>query len=351
MEVAGQLDDMALVHDSPYGRTAYARASRSVLGLTQALDELLAERSAREIAHVGRSSERVILEYLEHGKSPTVERAVARSAKRAQVLDARAARTHFLSRASVLRVLRPRTRGVIAARDYRGDLQTHSSWSDGKQSIAELADAARLRGYAYLAVSDHSYGLKQAHGMSMADARRRKREIDSLNRRWDGDFRVIGAIEANIPAEGGVDLTREELRQFELVLAAPHAGLRRTEDQTARMLATVRHAGVHVLAHPRGRTYSRRGVLARWDEVFDEASGRGVALEIDGDPNRQDLDYALARRAHARGCLFALDSDAHALEQLDYADFALAHARLAGIPAARIVNTWPAQKLLDWARR
>lgn len=351
MEVAGQLSDMALVHDSPYGRSAYERASMSVLGLDEPLDEIVANGSARAIPNIGRSSERVILEYLERGESPTVERAVTRSAKRDKVLEARAARTHFLSRASVLRVLRSRRRGAITPRAYRGDLQTHSSFSDGRQSIAQMAEAARGRGYSYLAVSDHSYGLKQAHGMSMADAKRRKQEIDALNRRWDGEFRVISAVEANIPDGGGVDLKPEELRLFDLVLAAAHTGLRRAEDQTARMLATVRHRGVHVLAHPRGRTYSRRGVLARWDEVFAEAAGRGVAIEIDGDPNRQDLDYTLASRAHALGCLFALDSDAHAGDELGYAEFALAHARLAGIPAARIINTWPVKKLLDWARR
>jgi putative hydrolase len=146
-------------------------------------------------------------------------------------------------------------------------------------------------------------------------------------------------------------MTADELKQFELVLAAPHSKLRVGADQTERMLATVRHPAVHVLAHPRGRMYSRQGVLARWPEVFAEASAQGVAIEIDGDPYRQDLDYTLARNALAAGCLFALDSDAHSGSELVYADFALAHARLARIPASRIINTWPATKLLDWARR
>ena len=117
------------------------------------------------------------------------------------------------------------------------------------------------------------------------------------------------------------------------------------------MIATVRHPGVHVLAHPRGRMYSRRGVLARWDEVFEEAAARGVAVELDGDPYRQDLDFALAKRALAAGCLFAIDSDAHSGAELAYAELALAHARLAGIPARRVINTWPAEKLLEWARK
>ena len=350
MEVAGQLNDLALVHASPHGRMAYRRASRAVLELDEPLDTFVASRLPSEIPSIGRSSERVILEVLGRGESPTVERAVEASGQRDKVEAARANRTYFLSRAGVRQVLGSRKKkDTILPRDYRGDLQTHSSWSDGRETLEGLASAARARGYSYLGVSDHSYGLPLARGMSMADALRRGRRIAELNREWAGEFRLIGAIEANIPLEGGVDMTLEELGAFELVLAAPHSRLRRDEDQTGRMLATVRHPGVHVLAHPRGRMVSRRGVLARWDEVFAEASCRGVAIEIDGDPYRQDLDWALAREALAAGCLFALDSDAHSGPELDYAEFALAHARLAGIPAGRILNTWPAAKLLDWA--
>ena len=109
---------------------------------------------------------------------------------------------------------------------------------------------------------------------------------------------------------------------------------------------------MHVLAHPRGRIAgSRAGVVARWAEVFDEAAQQGVAIEIDGDPARQDVDHTLAAQALSAGCLFALDSDAHTTDQLRYADTALAHARLAGIPPDRIVNCWPTERLIEWLRR
>jgi putative hydrolase len=146
-------------------------------------------------------------------------------------------------------------------------------------------------------------------------------------------------------------MTSDELAGFEVVLAAPHSKLRKAEDQTDRMMATVRHPGVHILAHPRGRMYSRQGVLARWDDVFEEAATRGVAIELDGDPYRQDLDYAIARRALDAGCLFAIDSDAHYGDQLVYSEYAIAHARHAGIPPDRVINSWPAGKLLEWAKR
>jgi putative hydrolase len=118
------------------------------------------------------------------------------------------------------------------------------------------------------------------------------------------------------------------------------------------MLAAVSQPAVHVLGHPRGRMYnSRPGVSADWPRVFAAAAAHEVAIEIDGDPSRQDLDAALAREAIPSGCLFALDTDAHAVSQWRYAAIAVAHARLAGVPAERVINTWPLDRLLDWARR
>jgi histidinol phosphatase-like PHP family hydrolase len=133
------------------------------------------------------------------------------------------------------------------------------------------------------------------------------------------------------------------------VVTSPHSVLRSPADQTPRMVAAVNVRGVHVLGHPRGRIYgSRPGVTAEWDEVFAVAAKSGVAIELDGDPARQDLDYSLARRVVDAGCLFALDSDAHAPDQLSYAETAIAHARLAGIPPERVINCWPVDRLLAW---
>lgn len=352
MEVAGIFRDLGVAHASPHGRMAYKRAAQAVLALDEPLDVLATRGSIRQIPGIGPTTETIIQEYLREGASPTAERAIERSEKRDEVRALHAHRSHFLSRAAVAGAFRARrAKGVMAPSDYKGDLQMHTEWSDGGESIASMAQAAMGRGYSYIGVSDHSYGLRIARGMSMADAARQRREIERLNKGWDGEFRVIQGIEANIPLEGGVDMTSEEIAQFDLVLAAPHSRLRRAEDQTDRMLATVRHPGVHVLAHPRGRMYSRQGVLARWDEVFEAAARHGVAIELDGDPYRQDLDYATAKGALKAGCLFALDSDAHSGRELAYAEIAIAHARLAGIPAKRVINTWPADDLLEWAER
>ena len=225
----------------------------------------------------------------------------------------------------------------------------HSEWSDGSPTVEEIADACLERGYHYAAVTDHSYGLKIAGGMSMAEAAAQRRAIEDVNAQYSGRFRLLQGIEANIDATGRLDLTDDEAARFDVVLAAPHSKLRKNEDQTDRMLAAVKHPAVRILAHPRGRiTGSRAGVVANWDAVFEAAARRGVAIEIDGDPARQDVDFMLGGRALPYGCIFALDSDAHTTGQLSYAETALAHARLAAIPADRIVNCWPRERLLAW---
>jgi histidinol phosphatase-like PHP family hydrolase len=118
------------------------------------------------------------------------------------------------------------------------------------------------------------------------------------------------------------------------------------------MVRAVTTPRVHILGHPRGRMYgSRPGVTAKWKKVFEAAARSGVAIEIDGDPARQDIDCDLAKTALESGCLFAVDSDAHSTrEQRQYTDIAIAHARLAGVPPERIINCWPLPKLLKWAR-
>ena len=205
-------------------------------------------------------------------------------------------------------------------------------------------------GHTCMGVTDHSYGLPIARGMSMESVTKQHREIDKLNARLEGRFRVFKGIEANILADGELDLQPEERGVFEFVVASPHSMLRRDHDQTSRMLRAVKQPGVAILGHPQGRVYnSRSGVAADWPRVFAEAARRRVAVEIDGNWHRQDLHHELARQALDAGCLFALDSDAHSTGELVYAETAIAHARLAEVPASRIVNCWPLDELLVWA--
>jgi histidinol phosphatase-like PHP family hydrolase len=348
--IAGYLRDLAYAQASPPQMYGYKRAAAAIFGLETQLPVLIAsEGRVPKIRGIGPASTRVIQEVLDTGGSPTVERTIDDSGRRADIERRRALRRHFLSRAQVLCVLNDPGLDGPRREDYRGDLQMHSQWSDGNATVADIASACLARGYQYAAVTDHSHGLKIAGGMSMQEAADQRRAIAEVNETRGGAFRLIQGIEANIGIDGSLDLSDDEAASFELVLAAPHARLRRPEDQTARMLKAIAHPSVRILAHPRGRiSGSRAGVVADWDAVFSAAGPLEVAVEIDGDPARQDLDHDLAARALAAGCLFALDSDAHTTEQLAYVDTALAHARLAGIPPDRIVNCWPLERLLGW---
>jgi len=225
----------------------------------------------------------------------------------------------------------------------------HSVWSDGVETIGQLAETAMARGWNRIAITDHSKGLPIAGGMSIEAMRRQQHEIDQVNRACEGRLRVLKGVEANILVDGRLDVRGEELAGVEILLAAPHSKLLLLDDQTDRMVTAVRTPGGHILAHPRGRmSDSRPGITADWKRVFEEAAARGVAIEIDGDPARQDLDYQLADCARDAGCLFALDSDAHDSEAFIDTETAIAHARLAGIPASRVINCWDLPRLLAW---
>lgn len=350
--VAGWLRDLAFVQKSPQSRWGYKRAASAVLSLAVPIDTLLKpDGTLEKIPLVGSASTRVILEVLHTGESAIINQAVEASTERADILRRRGLRSHFLSRSAALAAMRSRKPQSPALKDYRGDLQMHSDWSDGSQTLDDIIETGISRGYTHSAVTDHSYGLPIAGGLPMVKVAEQHREIDALNVKYSGKFRLLKGIEANIRADGSVDMTASELAQFEIVVAAPHSALRSSNDQTPRMLAAVQTPGVHILGHPRGRMYgSRPGVTADWEHVFAAAARFGVAIELDGDPARQDLDYDLARRAIASGCLFALDSDAHATDQWWYAETALAHARIAGVPRSRVINCWSLAKLLDWAQ-
>ena len=346
------LQDLAFVQTSKQKTFGYKRAASAVFWLETPVDQLLQpDGSFPKVHGVGPSSLRVVREVIDTGGSPTVEREVEASSKSADVARRRSLREGFMSRAQVLRVLRDPRLSVPVAEPYRGDLQMHSSWSDGAATVSDMVAECARRGYEYCAITDHARGLAIARGLPADRVREQQRDIQDVNRRG-GPCRALTAIEANIDADGGVDIYADEQDlTFDLVIAAPHWKLRSLDDQTDRLLGAIHTPGVHVLAHPRGRMAgTRAGLVADWPVVFAAAAAAHVAIELDGDPSRQDLDFQLAAQALNAGCVFSLDSDAHSPRELVYAETALAHARLAGIPASRIINTWPLDRLLAWVR-
>jgi histidinol phosphatase-like PHP family hydrolase len=352
MLAAGLLQDMALLQPNERSQLGYKRAARAIVALSVQVTELVAAGSLREVPFIGPSSARIVGELVESGRSATVDGAVAAAgaSQGAKVAAARRLRAHFLSHVVMQQALAaPLDRGIVSKASFRGDFQMHSSWSDGAERIETMARACLELGHSCLGITDHSYGLPVARGVSMADIARQHREIDRVNRRHGGRFRVFKGIEANILADGALDLSPDERGVFEFVVASPHSLLRRDHDQTARMLGAVRQPGVAILGHPRGRMYnSRAGVAADWPRVFAAAAERRVAIEIDGNWHRQDVDFALAAQALEAGCLFALDSDAHSIPELPFTDYAIAHARVAGVPADRVINCWEDERLAAW---
>ncbi len=347
------LRDLAAVQTSREKGKALTRAAAAVFAQPRQLTRAWrGEAPDERIAGVGPSSSAVIREVLATGTSAIVERAIVASGRQDDVRRRRGLRDGFLSRAEVLRVLAHERRGAVGRDGYRGDFQMHSTWSDGSMSLVELVAACADRGYVHAAVTDHAHGLRIARGLAAPDVARQHAEIDAINEHLGSRFRLFKGIEANIGADGTLDLRPEEAARFEIVLAAPHSGLREDADQTPRLLRTIQVAAVDVLAHPSGRKAGERsGLVVQWPKVFKRAATEGVAIEIDGDLARQDLPYPIAAQALAEGCVFALDSDAHAPHELAYAETAIAHARLAGIPADRIINYWDLVRLTSWLAR
>jgi histidinol phosphatase-like PHP family hydrolase len=350
---AALLYEMAALQKTERSQFGYKRAAKALVALPVSVADLVEAGTLRDVPYVGPASARIVTEFIEEGASPTLDAALAASGQAAQVTARRAYRGGFLSHYVMQRALEAKLPAAIVSRAaYRGDFQMHSTYSDGAERVATMAAACVELGHSCLGLTDHSHGLAIAGGMSMAAAARQGAEIDRLNAKYGGAFRIFKGIEANILADGTLDLTRDERRAFEFVVASPHSLLRRTEDQTARMVGAVTTPGVAILGHPRGRMYnSRPGVSADWDAVFDAAARREVAIELDGNWHRQDVDYVLAARALAAGCIFALDSDAHSIAELRFSEYAVAHARLALVPADRVINCWNNERLEEWMRR
>ena len=238
-------------------------------------------------------------------------------------------------------------------RDLRADLQMHTTWSDGHESVRDMARHAAARGHQYTAVTDHSKGLPIANGMDEATLLRQGVEIDGVNEELAADgspFRLLRALEMNVSVTGDGDMDPDVLAGLDLVLGAFHSRLRVTDDQTERYLAAVRNPTVDVLAHPRGRRWnSRKGLYADWPKVFAAAAEAGTALEIDAYPDRQDLQVELLAIARDTPDLWiSIGTDAHYPDELDFIGMGPAAAIKAGFPRERILNFLPRADLLNW---
>jgi putative hydrolase len=237
----------------------------------------------------------------------------------------------------------------------RGDLHTHSDWSDGGSPVEEMVMTALEVGHEYIALTDHSPRLKVANGLSVDRLRRQLEVVEAVNAHLDGSFRLLKGIEVDILDDGRLDQTEEMLGRLDVVVASVHSKLRMDrDDMTRRMVAAVREPRTNVLGHCTGRLVrGGRGTRPQSEfdaeRVFTACRDSGVAVEINSRPERQDPPDELVRQALEIGCLFAIDSDAHAPGQLDFLDYGALRASDLGVPAERIVTTWPLEDVLEWA--
>ena len=237
----------------------------------------------------------------------------------------------------------------------RGDLHSHSDWSDGGSPLEEMAMTAMELGHDYLVLTDHSPRLKVARGLSAERLTRQLGVIEAVNAHLGDSFTLLKGIEVDILDDGSLDQTDEMLGQLDLRLASVHSKLRMdAAAMTRRMIGAVRNPHTNVLGHCTGRLVTgNRGVRpqSQFDAraVFTACAEEGVAVEINSRPERRDPPTELLELARDLGCQFSIDSDAHAPGQLDMLDYGCQRAQEAGIEADRIVNTWERDRLVEWA--
>jgi DNA polymerase (family 10) len=236
---------------------------------------------------------------------------------------------------------------LITGEDIRGDFHTHSVYSDGASTIAQMASAAKERGYDYIVITDHSQGLGVAGGLKPEDFARQWEEISRLNQRL-APFRILSGVELEIRGEGDLDLPDDVLAQFDLVVASVHSGLRQDrEKMTGRIIAAMRSPHVDMIGHPTGRLLGQReSIEVDFEAIVEEAVKTGTMLEVNAQPNRLDLSGGLARRAIAAGVTLALGSDAHHAEGLGVMRFGVVTARRGWAEPANIANSLDAEELL-----
>jgi len=241
---------------------------------------------------------------------------------------------------------------LVELKDIKGDLHTHSLWSDGRDSIPEMAEAAKSLDYEYIAVTDHSQSLKVANGLSITDLKNKKREIEQVNKKMQG-LRVLFGTEVDIDSQGKIDYKDEILKQFDIVVAAIHTGFKQSRQQlTRRVVRACQNKYVHIIAHPTARLW---GVREPFDidleEIFKVACDTNTALEINAFPNRLDLNDSNCRRAKEKGVRLAIGTDSHSKEQLESMKLGISVARRGWLSRQDVINTLPLKQLLKTIKK
>lgn len=256
----------------------------------------------------------------------------------------------YLAKLEVETVVPITPAGAEIQKLLRGDLHSHSVWSDGGAAIESMVRTARALGHEYLLVSDHSPRLTVAHGLNRERLEQQFVELDEMRTRH-APFRILSGMEVDINLDGSLDLDDDLLSRLDIVVASVHSKLAMpSQEMTARMMLAIANPHVDILGHCTGRHLPKRGPSQfDADYVFAACASYNTAVEINCRPERLDPPPELLAIALSYDCLFSINTDAHATGQLEWQPHGCDIAAAAGVPTERIINTWGVDRLLDWA--
>ena len=245
---------------------------------------------------------------------------------------------------------------LIEMADMRSDLHMHSTWSDGKATVQQMAEAARAQGYQYIAMTDHGAYLGITNGLDAVRLRHQAEEIAALNETYAASgsaFRILRGVEVDITPDGSLALPDDVLAELDIVVASPHVQLRQPPEQaTERILKAIRNPHVDIIGHPTGRLIGQRaGGEIDIDAVARAAAETGTLLEVNSGPDRLDLTATSVRRALELGATLVVDSDAHHQDNLPWLRLGILTARRGWATADSVANTWELERLLAWLKR
>jgi DNA polymerase (family 10) len=239
---------------------------------------------------------------------------------------------------------------LIVLDDIQADLHMHTTWSDGKLSVREMAEEAKRRGRKYIVITDHSAYSAIANGLSAERLLQQQQDVRQVDAGMRPDFRVFHGVEMDIRSDGTLDLPDEVLAQLDFVIASLHFSLHQERSViTRRVLNAIENPHVDLIGHLRGQLIEQREPAdLDMDAVFEAVVKHGTALEINANPMRLDIEAQFARRAVKMGIPLAIDTDAHSAEQMDLLYFGVLTARRGWVAAANVINTWPVERFVEW---
>ncbi|WP_339233135.1 DNA polymerase/3'-5' exonuclease PolX [Oceanobacillus sp. FSL W7-1281] len=235
---------------------------------------------------------------------------------------------------------------LIQLSDIRGDLHMHTTWSDGAQSLDEMAEKVKSMGYSYMAITDHSKYLRVANGLNEERLRKQRQEINALNEKY-ADFHIFSGVEMDILPDGSLDFEDDFLKEMDFVIGAIHSSFQQSEEEIMhRLTNALENPYVSIIAHPTGRLIGRRdGYKVNLEKLIEKAKETNTALEINANPNRLDLSHEWAKKAQEAGVKLVIDTDAHNYQMLEHMQYGVATARKGWIKPSTVINTWTKEEL------